>query len=56
MTDKSEYETLQRTFRIEAPAQYNFGFDVVDRHGEDSSRRATQKALLTGDFWYIITA
>ncbi|HAR46122.1 MAG: acyl-CoA synthetase [Nitrospirae bacterium GWC2_57_13] len=40
MTDKSEYETLQRTFRIEAPAQYNFGFDVVDRHGEDPSRRA----------------
>jgi acetyl-CoA synthetase len=35
-----DYEAARKQFRIEAPDSFNFGFDVVDRHGEDEKKRA----------------
>jgi acyl-coenzyme A synthetase/AMP-(fatty) acid ligase len=33
-------EEAQKTFNIEVPQQFNFGFDVIDRHGQDETKRA----------------
>ncbi len=38
--DMQDYEEAKKQFRIEAPESFNFGFDVVDRHGEDKKKRA----------------
>ncbi len=38
--DMKDYEAARKQFRIEAPDSFNFGFDVVDRHGEDEKKRA----------------
>ena len=34
------YEQAQSLFRIDVPEQFNFGFDVIDRHAEDERKRA----------------
>ena len=38
--DMKDYEAARKQFRIEAPDSFNFGFDVVDRYGEDEKKRA----------------
>ncbi len=35
-----DYEEAKRSFSIEVPAHFNFGFDVVDRHAADAAKRA----------------
>lgn len=35
-----DYDQARSLFRIEVPEQFNFGFDVIDRHADDPSRRA----------------
>ncbi len=39
-TSFHDYDAAKRGFRIEVPEQFNFGFDIVDRHAHDESRRA----------------
>ena len=34
------YEDAKKHFKIGVPKQYNFGFDVIDRHAEDAQKRA----------------
>ena len=36
----SDYESARRSFRIEAPEFFNFGFDVIDRHAGEPTKRA----------------
>ncbi len=38
--DHMDYEAAQKQFRIDVPEQFNFGFDVVDRHAEQVGKRA----------------
>lgn len=36
----SDYREARKKFRIEAPVNFNFGFDVVDRHAMEGGKRA----------------
>ncbi|MDA8100976.1 MAG: AMP-binding protein [Nitrospiraceae bacterium] len=38
--DLTSYAAAQKTFRIDVPEFFNFGFDIVDRHAWDVSKRA----------------
>jgi acetyl-CoA synthetase len=38
--DIQDYEQAKKTFRIDVPEHFNFGFDVVDRYAEQGTRRA----------------
>ncbi len=38
--DIQDYEQAKRTFRIDVPKYFNFGFDVIDRYAEEKGRRA----------------
>lgn len=38
--DATNYETAKKTFRITVPEQFNFGFDVIDKHAEGEKKRA----------------
>jgi acetyl-CoA synthetase len=38
--DLRNYQTAKKTFRIDVPEHFNFGFDVIDRHAGDPDRRA----------------
>ncbi len=38
--DATNYETAKKTFRIIVPEQFNFGFDVIDKHAEGERKRA----------------
>jgi len=38
--DIQDYEQAKRTFRIDVPEHFNFGFDVIDRYAEQKGRRA----------------
>ena len=38
--DATNYETAKETFRITVPEQFNFGFDVIDKHAEGEKKRA----------------
>ncbi len=35
-----DYDQARALFRIEVPEEFNFGFDVIDRHAADPSKRA----------------
>ncbi len=54
-----DYEETKRTFKLEVPEYYNFGFDVVDRWAEDRTKLALVWANVTGKsirkytFWDI---
>ncbi len=39
-TSFHDYDAAKKGFRIDVPEQFNFGFDVVDRHAREESRRA----------------
>ena len=36
----ANYEQAKSLFRIDVPDQFNFGFDIIDRHAEDERKRA----------------
>ena len=38
--DAKDFESAKKTFQIAVPAQFNFGFDVIDKHAEDEKKRA----------------
>jgi acetyl-CoA synthetase len=38
--DAKDFETAKKTFHIDVPEQFNFGFDVIDRHAETGNKRA----------------
>ncbi len=38
--DIRDYEQAKKTFRIDVPKYFNFGFDVIDRHAQEERRRA----------------
>jgi acyl-coenzyme A synthetase/AMP-(fatty) acid ligase len=38
--DAKDYETAKRSFKIIVPEQFNFGFDVIDKHAEEEKKRA----------------
>ncbi len=38
--DMQDYEQAKKTFRIDVPKYFNFGFDVIDRYAEGKGRRA----------------
>jgi acetyl-CoA synthetase len=38
--DAKDYETARKSFMIQVPEYFNFGFDVIDRHAEDETKRA----------------
>jgi acetyl-CoA synthetase len=38
--DAKDFESAKKTFRIDVPGQFNFGFDVIDKHAETESKRA----------------
>ena len=38
--DATDYETARRTFHIDVPEQFNFGFDVIDKYAENEKKRA----------------
>ncbi len=38
--DYQDYDSARRSFAIEVPEYFNFGFDVIDRHAEDEKKRA----------------
>ncbi len=35
-----DYESARKSFKIQVPEFFNFGFDVVDRHARDENKRA----------------
>jgi acyl-coenzyme A synthetase/AMP-(fatty) acid ligase len=35
-----DYESAKHSFKITVPEQFNFGFDVIDKHAEDQKKRA----------------
>lgn len=35
-----DYESAKQSFKITVPEQFNFGFDVIDKHAEDPKKRA----------------
>ncbi len=38
--DMRNYETVKKSFRLDVPASFNFGFDVVDEFAEDGTKLA----------------
>ncbi len=36
----TDYEQARETFRISVPEDFNFGFDIIDRHARDERKRA----------------
>ncbi len=38
--DTKDFESAKKTFHITVPEQFNFGFDVIDKHAEDEKKRA----------------
>ncbi len=38
--DIGDYEQAKKTFHIDVPKYFNFGFDVIDRYAEEKGRRA----------------
>jgi acyl-coenzyme A synthetase/AMP-(fatty) acid ligase len=38
--EAKDFETAKKTFHIIVPKQFNFGFDVIDKHAEDEKKRA----------------
>ncbi len=38
--DAKDFESAKKTFSITVPEQFNFGFDVIDKHAEDEKKRA----------------
>ena len=46
--DATNYETAKKTFRIIVPEQFNFGFDVIDKHAEGEKKPALVWADASG--------
>jgi len=46
--DMQNYESAKKKFRIEVPKSFNFGFDVIDEHAKDETRRALVWTDATG--------
>lgn len=46
--DVQDYDQAKKTFRIEVPKNFNFGFDVIDEHAKDATRRALVWTDATG--------
>ncbi|MDX9715293.1 MAG: AMP-binding protein [Dissulfurispiraceae bacterium] len=40
ISELQDYENAKKKFRIEVPENFNFGFDVVDKHAKDRNRLA----------------
>lgn len=38
--DINDFESAKKTFHIDVPEQFNFGFDVIDKHAEEGDKRA----------------
>src|SRR5512143_1951391 len=38
--EAQNYEQAKSLFRIDVPEQFNFGFDVIDRHAAEGRKRA----------------
>ena len=45
----TDYEGTRRSFKLEVPEYYNFGFDVVDRWAEDRTKLALVSVDPTGE-------
>src|SRR5512144_2826931 len=35
-----DYESARKSFMIQVPEYFNFGFDVIDRHADEEKKRA----------------
>ena len=38
--ETKDFASVKKTFHITVPEQFNFGFDVIDKHAEDEKKRA----------------
>jgi acetyl-CoA synthetase len=38
--EAKDYESAQKSFMIQVPKYFNFGFDVIDRHADEERKRA----------------
>jgi acyl-coenzyme A synthetase/AMP-(fatty) acid ligase len=46
--ETKDYESARKSFMIQVPEYFNFGFDVIDRHADEEKKRALVWADPTG--------